>query len=259
MSEHVELAGLRIWYERWGAGPPLVLLHGAFGSSAEWEQAAPALTEQFTVCATDTRGHGHTPDPGPISYDLIAADVAGFIETIIKRPTSIVGWSDGGIVSLLVALHRPDLVHKIVPVSANFHTNGLLPEARTRFEGLSAGSPALEHYRLTYEEVSPDGAAHWPEIVDKVKDMILSEPTLEAKELSAIEAPTLVLSADDDIMSLEHTIEMARSIPSAELAIVPGTSHFLHHEKPELICDLIRDFLLNEPATTIMPIRRTRD
>ena len=99
---------------------------------------------------------------------------------------------------------------------------------------------------------------HWPEVFNKVRAMILSEPTLAAHELSAIEAPTLVLSGDDDIMSLEHTIEMMRSIPNAELAIVPGASHFLHHEKPDLTWTLIRDFLLNEPMPTIMPIRRTQ-
>ena len=142
------------------------------------------------------------------------------------------------------------------PVSTNFHTIGLLPEARTRFEGLTAESPALEHFRATYEAVSPDGAAHWPEIVDKVKTMILCEPTLTAQELSAIEAPTLVVSGDDDITSLEHTIEMMRSIPNAELAIVPGTSHFLLHEKSELTWTLIRDFLLYEPTPTMMPMRR---
>jgi pimeloyl-ACP methyl ester carboxylesterase len=257
MSESVEVAGLKIRYARSGTGPPLLLLHGAFGSSAEWDQVTPSLAKQFTVFATDTRGHGGTPDPGTVSYDLVATDVIGFIETIIEGPTSIVGWSDGGIVALLVALLRPDLVRKIVPVSANFHTNGLLPETRARFEGLTPDSTALEHFRSTYEAVSPDGAAHWPEIVDKVKATILSEPTLEAKELSGIEAPTLVLSGDDDIMSLEHTIEMMRAIPSAELAIVPGASHFLHDEKPEFTWTLIRDFLLNDPTPTMMPIRRT--
>jgi pimeloyl-ACP methyl ester carboxylesterase len=86
--------------------------------------------------------------------------------------------------------------------------------------------------------------------------MVLSEPTLEAKELSALEAPTLVISGDDDIMSLEHTVEMALSIPRAELAIVAGTSHFPHHEKPGLTWGLICDFLLKEPVPTMMPIRR---
>lgn len=234
----------------------MLLLHGAFGSNAEWDQAAPSFAERFTVFATDTRGHGRTSDSGSISYDLIAADVIGFIETVVGGPTSIVGWSDGGIVSLLVALRRPDLVTKIVPVSANFHTNGLLPEARGRFEGLAPDSPALEHYRSAYAAVSPEGAAHWREIFDKVRAMILSEPTLEAKDLSAIEAPTLVLCSDDDIVSLEHTVEMALSIPGAQLAIVPGTSHLLLHEKPELAWGLIRDFLVNEPAPTMMPIRR---
>lgn len=257
MGGYADVGGLKIWYDRWGNGPPLLLVHGAWGSNAEWDQAASSLAGQFTVFATDTRGHGRTSDPGSISYDLMAADVIGFIETVVGARSSIVGWSDGGIVSLIVAMRRPDLVNKIVPVSANFHTNGMLAEARARFEALSSDAPALEHYRTQYEVASPDGAAHWPEIFAKVKANILSEPTLEAKELSAIDAQTLVISGDDDMVSLEHTIEMALSIPRAELAIVPGTSHFLHHEKPELTCGLICDFLLKEPVPTMMPIRRT--
>ena len=146
---YVEVEGLRIWSERSGTGPPLLLVHGAFGSSAEWDQVAPALAQQFTVFAPDSRGHGRTADPGTISYDLITRDVIGLIEAMVEGPTSIVGWSDGGIVSLLVALQRPDLVHKIVPVSANFHTNGLLPEARARFDALTADAPSLEHFRST--------------------------------------------------------------------------------------------------------------
>lgn len=256
MSDHAEVNGLRVWYERWGKGPPLLLLHGAWGSNAEWDQAARSLAEQFTVFAPDTRGHGRTSDPGSISYDLIAADVVGFIETVVGKPAALVGWSDGGVASLIVALRRPDLVTKLVPIGANFHAAGLLSVARARFEALSPDAPALEHYRLAYEAVSPDGAVHWPRIFAKVKSMILSEPTLKSSELSAIEARTLVISGDDDIVSLQHTIDMALAIPRAELAIVPGTSHFLHHEKPEVTWRLILDFLENEPTPTMMPIRR---
>lgn len=254
---YIQVEGLRIWSGRSGTGPPLLLLHGAFGSSAEWDQVTASLARQFTVFTPDTRGHGRTADPGTLSYDLMARDVIGFIEAIVDAPTSIVGWSDGGIVALLVALQRPDLVRKIVPISANFHTNGLLPEARARFEALTADARSLEQFRSTYETVCPDGAAHWPELFNKVRAMVLSDPTLTSHELSAVETPALVLCGDDDIISLEHTLEMMRSIPDAELAIVPGTSHFPHHEKPDLTWALIRDFLLNEPTPTIMPIRRT--
>jgi pimeloyl-ACP methyl ester carboxylesterase len=105
-------------------------------------------------------------------------------------------------------------------------------------------------------EVSPDGEDQFPVVAAKIGEMFAREPDLQASELSAITARTLLLVADDDIMTLAHTVEMYDSIPNCELAVVPGTSHFLTQEKPGLVNQIVVDFLTHEPVVTMAPIRR---
>jgi pimeloyl-ACP methyl ester carboxylesterase len=107
-----------------------------------------------------------------------------------------------------------------------------------------------------YGEVSPDGEAHYPEVAAKVLAMSEGQPTLTADDLSAITARTLVLAADDDAMTLEHTIALYRAIPNSELSIVPGTSHLLVVEKPDEVYRQVGAFLTSEPPRTMQPFRR---
>lgn len=257
MGEYVDVGPLKTWFDSWGSeGPPLVLMHGGMDSNVEWEQHAPVLAEHFRVLAPERRGHGHTPDIGPITYDLMAEDTIGFLDQMVGGPTDLVGWSDGGIVGLIVAMRRPDLVNKLVAISANFDYRGLAPEAVAQSEGMTADAEGMAYFRSNYEAMSPDGPEHWPVVVEKIVRMFATEPTIDPKDLAAISAPTLVIASDDDIMTLEHTVDLYRAIPNSQLAIVPGTSHALVLEKPDVIDRLILEFLSNEPGPTMIPIRR---
>jgi pimeloyl-ACP methyl ester carboxylesterase len=259
LGTYAEIAGQKTWYDEVGAGEPLVLLHGGLSSNETWGPQMPGLGEHFRVLAPERRGHGHTPDvEGPFSYDAMAADTIAFLETIVEGPAHLVGWSDGGIIGLLVASRRPDLVRKLVAISANFDTAGVPEPIMSHLLSMRPDSDDLAMLRTMYEQASPDGPAHWPVVFGKFIDMAAREPHIPPSQLAAIAAPTLVLAGDDDIMSLEHTAELYRSIPTAELAIVPGTSHFLAMEKPDLVNRLILDFLQHEPPETMMPIMRAR-
>jgi pimeloyl-ACP methyl ester carboxylesterase len=112
-------------------------------------------------------------------------------------------------------------------------------------------------FRAMYEAASPDGPDHWPVVVGKLLDMFRREPNISTDDLARVRAPTLVMVGDDDIMSLEHTIALYRSVPGAELAVVPGTSHALLMEKPAIANGIILDFLDLEPVPTMLPVRRT--
>jgi pimeloyl-ACP methyl ester carboxylesterase len=257
MGEYVDVGGMKTWFDSWGSGPPVLLMHGGLSSNVEWQQHAPAFAEHFQVFAPERRGHGHTPDvEGPITYALMAQDTIGFLETVVGGPAHLVGWSDGGIVGLLVAMQRPDLVNKLVPISANFDVSGAAPEILEGASSMTAEGPEMEFFRSQYQSMSPDGADHWPIVFAKVLQMFTSEPTIDPKELRGITAPTLVVAADDDMVRLEHTNELYRSIPESQLAIVPGTSHMLVFEKADLLDGLIIDFLRNDQTPTMMPIRR---
>ncbi len=251
MATHVELGGLRTWYADYGEGDPVVLLHPAGVDARVFEPNLGPLAARFHVFTPDRRGHGHTPDvDGPLTFDLMAQDTIGFLEEVVGGPARLVGCSDGATVALLVAFHRPDLVHRLVHVAGVFHHDGWLP-------GVLADATAPPDFMTaSYGEVSPDGIDHFPVVVAKLAQMHLDEPALTADDLGKIECRTLVMLADDDEVRLEHGLELYRSVPQSELAIVPGTSHGLLVEKPDLCNRLIMDFLTTEPVPTYAPIRR---
>jgi pimeloyl-ACP methyl ester carboxylesterase len=251
----VTVGGRATWYAEYGAGEPLVYLHGGFSSAREFEPVREAYAARFHVFTPDRRGHGHTPDvPGPFTYELFADDTVAFLDEVVGGPAHLVGYSDGAIAALHVALARPDLVRRMVLISGQFHQSGLLPAL---FHGPDAVAELQASPLATrYAEQSPDGAEHFPVIAAKAIETALTGPTLTAEQLAGVAARTLVMSGDDDAVALEHTIEMYRSLPQAELAVVPGTSHVLIMEKPALVTQLALDFLTTDPVATVMPIRR---
>jgi pimeloyl-ACP methyl ester carboxylesterase len=222
-----------------------------------WGGQTSAFSERFRVLAPERRGHGHTADvDGPLTYDDMAADTIGFLDQVAGAPAHLVGWSDGGIIGLMIAAARPDLVRKLVVIGTNYDAAGVAPEAVAMFAEMTPDSPGMARLRGLYEMHSPDGPEHWPVVFVKFIEMAQREPHIDVAELARIPAPTLVLVGDDDMVSLEHTVSLFRAIPDAELAVVPGTSHTVLMEKPELMNRLVLDFLEQEPAATMLPIRR---
>jgi pimeloyl-ACP methyl ester carboxylesterase len=251
MGSRVTLDGVETWYDAFGSGEPLVLLHPGGVDSRAFAPNLPVLAERFRVFTPDRRGHGRTPDvDGPISHQLMAADTIAFLEAAVSGPAHLLGYSDGAAVALVTALRRPDLVRRLVFVAGVFHRSGWIP---------SAVDPDLEvpdFMAAGYGEVSPDGIEHFPVVAAKLARMHAEEPTLTAADLSALTVPTLVMVGDDDEVVLEHAVEMYRSLPTAELAVVPGTSHGLLVEKPDLCHAIITAFLAGDPVPTLAPIRR---
>lgn len=252
---YVELTNVRTWYDERGSGEPLVLIHGGVVDARFFDQNIDALAEQFHVYAVDLRAHGHTADvEGPLTYDALSGDTIEFLEAVVGRPAHLVGHSVGAAVALFVALQRPDLVDQLVMVSGGFHHRGEIG-AGSAGEEVDV-TPVVEAFGAAYGAVSPDGEDHYPVTVRKVFDMGAREPELEAADLAGIPNRTLVLAGDDDIITLEHTIELYRAIPGSELSIIPGTSHFLLQEKPAACNAVILDFLTTAPVATIAPVRR---
>lgn len=250
MATYVELNGVRTWFDEHGAGKPLVLLHPGLVDSRAFGPNLDTLAARFRTFTPERRGHGRTPDVGPISFELMAEDTVHFLEQVVGAPARLLGCSDGAIVALLVALRRPDLVSHLVFVAGVFHHEGWLPGV------IDPDNKPPEFLAASYGEVSPDGAAHYSVVVEKLARMHLSEPTLTVEDLSRITSRTLVMQGDDDEVALEHALALYRALPNSELAVIPGTSHGLLVEKAELCNTVILDFLCNEPVTTFAPIRR---
>jgi pimeloyl-ACP methyl ester carboxylesterase len=257
MGEYVDIGGVNTWYDEEGTGEPLVLLHGGLCTNETWASQTPVFAERFRVVAPERRGHGHTADvDGPLTYSAMATDTAGFLDKVVGGPAHLVGWSDGGIVGLMVAIARPDLVRKLVAIGSNYDTAGVAPEVENMFAAMAPDSADMAVLRALYEMHSPDGPEHWPVVFGKFVEMALREPHIPVDQLTQISTPTLVVVGDDDMVSLEHTVALFRAIPNSELAVVPGASHAVGMEKPELLNRIVLDFLENEPVATMLPIRR---
>src|SRR3954467_5412663 len=219
MAAYVQLGAVRTWYDEHGDGDPLVLMHGGLVDARFFEPNLGPLAERFHVYTPDRRGHGHTPDvDGPITYQLMADDTIAFLEQVVAGPAHLVGHSDGAVVAMLVAIQRPDLVHQLVMISGGFDKSG---EAAPDMEFDS--DEVVQFLGPSYGEVSPDGEDHFPVLAGKGGEMFRNEPHVDVSELAKITARTLVMYADDDLMTLAHAVAMYDALPNAELAIVPGT------------------------------------
>jgi pimeloyl-ACP methyl ester carboxylesterase len=224
VTSYVDLDGVPTWYDAQGSGEPLVLLHpgGAGVDARAFGPNLEALSSRFRTFTPERRAHGRTPDvEGPLTFRAMAADTVRFLEQVVGGPARVLGVSDGATVGLLVALSRPDLVTRLVFVAGVFHHTGWWPHV------IDPDTTPPAFLAASYAELSPDGAAHYPVVVDKLARMHQVEPTLTVDDLAAIPCRTLVVLGDDDEVILEHGIALYRALPDAELAVIPGTSHGL--------------------------------
>jgi len=232
-----------------GAGTALVLLHGGLSNRDDFDPQLAALTTRYRVWRPDRRGHGATPDvAGPITYDNMADDTIEFLEAVVGEPAHLVGYSDGAMVGLLVALRRPELVRKLVLMGLYVNGDGEA-EWFGRYARAATAATVSTSVRRAYEERSPDGPAHFDVVAEKILHLWRTEPTLRLDALTGLDVPTLLVQGDDDIVTLEHGVAMARAIPDAQLAVVPGASHFLPYEKPAVVAQLFVDFLADAQPT----------
>jgi pimeloyl-ACP methyl ester carboxylesterase len=257
MAARIDIDGVDTWTETRGGGArTVVLLHGGLGYSDQLLDSIGTEFEQdFRVIGFDRRGHGYTPDTAePFHYDDMATHAIQVLEHLdTSSKVHLVGWSDGGIVAMLVALRRPDLVDRLVLIGTNFHIDGILAP------DMSDDSPLAAAMLEGYAERSPDGADHFPVVVEKAMAMFSTEPTLTTDDLVRIGHPTLVLVGDDDVVRLDHAVALYDALPAGRLCVVPGASHAVLFERPQLVAAIITDFLQGpEPPETLIPIRRAR-
>ena len=254
VKDYIDAAGVRTYYEAQGTGEPLVLLHGGFASVETFAAFSPLLSARFHVYSPERRGHGRMPDlDGPITYEVMADDTAAFIGALDVGAVHLVGWSDGANVAMIVAIRRPDLVRRLVLIGTAVNSSGGTPFAQAMAEQMTIDHlpPMLVD---AYAALSPDGRDHFPVVFDKLHRAIIETET-QLSDLTRISAPTLVMAADDDLVSIEHLEAMRNTLPDAQLAVVPGTSHGLPLEKPELTARLITDFLADGHVAKLMPTR----
>lgn len=254
--QYINLRGQKIWAAQakplFGAKDSVVLLHGGMSQSEGFDNRLLPSAKGFKVFSYDRAGHGRSPDQsGSFHFDFQFKEAVAYLEDVVAQPAHLIGFSDGGIIALIIAIKRPDLVKTITLIGANYHHDAGLPPIKPWTPGQSE--------REKYAALSPDA----PETLDKkIKKMVKiwnSEPEMTKKDLKKIKCPALVIAGDDDMASLKHTAEIYESIKNSRLAIIPGASHSIHKDQPELLNEVIRRFLANyEFPVTSQPVRRMK-
>ena len=255
MPEYVNLRGHQIYNYEWEReGEAVVLLHGGLSKTSSWDYlVVPSLEDEFHVFAYDRTGHGFTGDQkGSLHFEFQAQEAIAYLDDVVKETAHLIGSSDGGIIALLVAIKRPDLVKSIVAIGANYHYSAPL----SNFEEAKVSEEDQAEYNL----ISPDEPDTLLEKTIRMNQIWKTEPDISLSDIAAIQCPVLVLAGDDDVIKHDHTIALYEALPLGQLGIIPGTSHGLIKEKPALAMAVIMQFLedLSYPSTR-QPIRRTNN
>ncbi len=227
--------GIQIWYAEFGQGEPVILLHGGLANANYWGNQVPALAKSYRVIVMDSRGHGRsTRDDRPFGYDLMASDVLALMDYLQIGKAAIIGWSDGAILGLDIAIHHPERITKLFAFAANSDPSGVNIAPSPVFKKF------IDRAKTEYEQLSPTPGAYNSFLV-QITAMWAAEPNFTAEDLRAIKVPVLIVDADhDEAIKRENTEFMAREIPNAGLALLPGVSHFALLQDPEQFnCDLL--------------------
>jgi pimeloyl-ACP methyl ester carboxylesterase len=251
-----DIDGLAVFYETEGDGESIVLLHGGLADNSTWAAQFSGLSPYRQVIAPERQAQGHTPDrPGPLTYKAMTDQTVSFLVTLGVGPVDLLGWSDGGMVETLVAAEHPELVRTLTVTGSGFSSAGYVPGAMEALLALSPDDEDMMMFAAMYAQASPDGPEHFPEVWEKIRTM-WADPFDWTAEVQRIAAPTLIIVGDDDYISVEHAQEFSRTVKHGELAVVPGASHLLPMEKPDLFNAIVLDFTANPVPETMMPLRR---
>jgi pimeloyl-ACP methyl ester carboxylesterase len=246
--------GLRMYYEVHGTGRPLVVLHGSFMTIELMGKLIPELARSRQVIAVEFQGHGHTADiDRPVTYEQLADDTAALMRHLGISNADIYGYSLGGGVALQMAFRHPQLVRKLVIVSASYSRDGSYPEMWSAIDQITPAMFDGTPWREAFDRVAPDPGA-FPALVAKMTRLDGTPFNWTAAAVQAVTAPTMIIIGDSDGTTPEHAVEMFRlrgggvfgdlaGLPAAQLAILPGTTHVGILERADWLVAMVQPFL----------------
>ncbi len=228
---YVEHDGAQIWYATYGLGSPVILLHGGLGHSGNWGYQIPALIASgYRTMLIDSRGHGRsTRDARPFTYELLAADVLAVMDALELEQAAVVGWSDGACIALILAMKVPARVARVFFFGCNMDPSGV--------KALTAPNPILDRcfgrHAKDYARLSAT-PNDFRAFAGAVGLMMETQPNYGAHDLAEVRVPvTIVQSEYDEFIKREHAEYLAQSIPGADLAVLPGVTHFAPLQRPD--------------------------
>lgn len=235
----VPVNGIRIWYATFGRGEPVVMLHGGLANANYWGHQVRALQHHYRVIVMDSRGHGRSSrNEQAYGYDLMASDVLALMDHLGIKRAAIIGWSDGAIIGLDIAMHHPERVSRLFAFAANSDPSGVADIAKSDVFNAYIARAGEEYKRLS---PTPN---EYKNFVDEITRMWETQPNWTEADLGKIKVPTWIVDADrDEAIKRENTEFMAAHIPEAGLLIQPNVSHFSFMQDPGQFTDDVLHFL----------------
>lgn len=240
---YVDIAGVECYYEKAGSGDPVLLVHGGFCSIETMRPQIQELAKKYEVHAPERPGHGRSPDRGgPLTQEMNVVDTIAYLDAAGLESVHLIGFSDGAIVGLLMAIHHPQRLRSLVAISGNLDPGAMVaPEQRERAMSPAAmASLSAEHSRL-----APDGGAGTQDLMGRLMRMWSEEPNIDPSELDSATAATLVMAGDHDMVRLEHSAMIAERM-RGQLCIIPAASHMLMLERANLVNLALTEFLATQ-------------
>ena len=221
--------------------PPLLLLHGGFGSDLDWYAEIPTLARHHALLLVDSRGHGgSTLGELPLSYALLARDALAVLDALGHPRVDLLGWSDGGNTGLTLARLHPERLAHLVAISANASPAGLVPRLRRSIERGEVESSRVSRVLRALHSPEPGRRL---ELDDRVGSLWRSYPQLDAEDLRAIVTPTLIIAGSEDDVLRRHLEEITGTLPDARLVVLPGIGHDVPQAAPARVLALVEAFL----------------
>jgi pimeloyl-ACP methyl ester carboxylesterase len=238
---HLDTAVGPLYHEESGTGEPLLLLHGGMCSLENMRELGAELAQRFRVLAFERSGHGRTPDlDGEYTYARMVDETLAYLDAVGVAAAHVVGFSDGGIVAVLLARDHPERVLSLTPISVNVRTvDAFVPDD---YPHPTLTEEALAVVRADQERLSPDGPEHADVVVAKLGRLWEREPDIAEESLRAITAPALVIRGEHDVIARSHSEFVAEAL-RAPLVEISGTTHMLVWERPTEVATRILAFL----------------
>ena len=238
-GQFIKVNGIRLYYETYGSGPAMLLIHGNGGSIKVMCHQIEHFSKKYKVVVADSRGHGKSElGAGRLTYDQMAEDLNLFLDKLNLQSVYVLGWSDGGILGLLLAIRHPGKVSKLALMGASLRPDGAYNWALER---------AMQNIVHVESMISQgDQTMPWQAIKQRLL-LMLEQPNISTSRLKAVQAPTLVMAGDRDIIIDSHTLEIFHALPKAKahLCIFPGATHMLPFENPSLFNQTVDAFFQN--------------
>ncbi|MDW8849630.1 alpha/beta hydrolase [Flavobacterium sp. MMLR14_040] len=240
VGKFAEINGAKIYYEEYGKGEPLLLIHGNGGSIESMGNQIDYFKSKYRVIVADSRGQGKSElKTDSLTYDQITKDMEGLVNQLKLDSISIIGWSDGGIVGLQMGISGKSKIKKIVAMGAN-----LRPDA-TAVNSWATNDVQNMRKMIVSKIKAKDTSENW-NLQKQLAGLLVDQPNIATKDLSKIKAKVLIIAGDKDIIKNEHSVEIFENVPKAQLCIMPGETHFAPASSPEVFNALANKFL-SEP------------